>query len=58
MIHKGPYEDLPRSGERLVDFIKESGRRITGNAYVIDLFTYFMTEKEEDVMMRIAIQID
>lgn len=58
MIHKGPYEDLPRSGERLVDFIKQSGRRITGNAYVIDLFTYFMTKKEEDVMMRITIQID
>ncbi|MBL3538193.1 MerR family DNA-binding transcriptional regulator [Aminivibrio sp.] len=58
MIHKGPYEDLPRSGERLIGFIKESGRRITGNAYIIDLSTYFMTEKEEDVVMRIAIQID
>ena len=58
MIHKGPYEHLSRSGERLVDFIKESGRTITGNAYIIDLFTYFMTEKEEDFVMRIAIQIE
>jgi len=58
MIHKGPYEQLPCSGERLFDFIKESGRTITGNAYIIDLLTYFATKEEEDFVMQIAIQID
>jgi len=58
IVHKGPYEDLPLSGEKLLDFIKESGRTVTGNAYITDWLTYFMTEKEEDFVMRIAIQID
>lgn len=58
LIHKGSYENLPRSGEHLVDFIRQSGRTITGNAYSIEWPTYFVTEDEDDLVMQIAVQID
>lgn len=58
MIHKGPYEKLPRSGERLIEYIEKSGREITGNAYILDVLTYLATGNEDDFVVQISIQID
>ena len=57
MNHKGSYESLPASYEKLKSYITDSNLAITGNAYEYDLLSYIAVGDPEKYVIQIAIQI-
>lgn len=55
--HKGSYEAIEQSYQTLKNFIKKSGRSITGNAYEHELLNYLATGQAENYVIEISIQV-
>ena len=57
IIHKGNYEDTYISYNKLIEYIKNNGYEIVGNAYEECLLDFFTQENEENYLTRISIQV-
>lgn len=57
MIHKGSYESLPASYEKLKSYITANHMTITGNAYEYELLSYLAVGDPEKYVIQISIQI-
>ncbi|MEK4349148.1 MerR family transcriptional regulator [Paenibacillus sp. FSL P4-0184] len=56
MNHKGSYETLPASYEKLKSYIAENDLHITGNAYEYELLSYLAVGDPDKYVIQIAIQ--
>lgn len=57
MLHKGRYSQLPQSYEIMKEFIRKHGLRICGNSYEYDMVSYLATQKAEDYIIQISIEV-
>lgn len=57
MNHKGPYEALPESYEKLKSYIASNNLSIMGNAYEYELLSYLAVGDPDKYVIQIAIQI-
>ena len=57
LFHKGPYEELSLSYEKLREFIEDNQYRICGNAYEKDMLSYLAAENPQEYVIRISIQV-
>ncbi|MDQ0091204.1 DNA-binding transcriptional MerR regulator [Paenibacillus anaericanus] len=57
MNHKGSYESLPTSYEKLKSYMAANNLTITGNAYEYDLLSYIAVGDPDKYVIQIAIQI-
>lgn len=55
--HRGSYESVPASYEKLVGYIAKEHLCITGNAYEFELLGVSVTGKREQCVLQIAIQV-
>ena len=56
--HKGSYESMDSSYEKLKDFIKKQGFSICGNAYEHELLSYFAVPDPGEYVIQICIQVE
>lgn len=57
MLHHGYYNTLPESYSILFEYINKNCLEICGNAYQYDLINYLATDKEENYIIEISIQV-
>lgn len=57
MLHKGRYSQLPQSYEIMKEFIRRKGLRICGNAYEYDMINHLATQKMDNYIIQISIQV-
>jgi len=55
--HKGSYDTMYRSYERLIKGIKEQGYEICGNAYEVDLLSTLTSVNSDEYLKLISIQV-
>ncbi|RPK03073.1 MerR family transcriptional regulator [Priestia endophytica] len=55
--HKGAYKNIESSYHYIIDFIKSEGYAIEGNAYEEYLYDSLKTNKEEEYLTKISIQV-
>lgn len=55
--HQGPYDTIPVSFERLLDYIHKEGLTVIGNAYLYELLGFVSAKDPENYIVKIAIQI-
>lgn len=58
ILHHGYYNTLPASYAILFDYIGKNHLVICGNAYEYDLINYLATDKEENYIIEISIQVE
>lgn len=56
--HKGSYESLPVSYEKLKTYIAQNDRTVIGNAYEHELLSFMATGDPDGYVIQIAIQIE
>ena len=56
--HKGSYESMDGSYEKLKRFIEKKGLRICGNAYEHELLSYFAVPDPSQYVIQICIQVE
>ncbi len=57
MLYKGPFHEISRAYEHMLNFMKEQGVVISGNSYEYDMVTHLATEDARDYITEIAIQV-
>jgi DNA-binding transcriptional MerR regulator len=57
IYHKGSYDTIVASHEKLRRFINERGMKITGNAYVFELLGFLAVGDEEKYMVKISVGV-
>lgn len=55
--HYGPYDNLPQSYERLMEYIRSEGWTVQGNAYETELIGYICQPDAADYVIEIAIEV-
>lgn len=58
LFHKGAYDELTSSYEKLTKFILENDLIISGNAYEKDMLSYLAVGNPEQFVIKISIQVD
>lgn len=57
IAHKGTYESMPASYEKLKDYMAKKDLSIVGNAYEFELLGYMAVGDPEKYVLKIAIQV-
>ena len=55
--HYGSYQEISGTYERLIDFIREQGLTVRGNAYETELMGYIGVQDAADYVVEIAIEV-
>jgi DNA-binding transcriptional MerR regulator len=55
--HRGSYDNIVSSAEKLVEFIRVNGLAITGDAYVFELLGFLAVGDENKYLVKIAIGV-
>lgn len=58
IVHRGTYDSFSEAYQRLLDYIRERGLTICGNAYIFDLVSYLASNIEEKYIVQICIQVE
>lgn len=58
VVHKGYYNTIEKTYQKIYTYLKEAGYAIVGNAYEYELISHFTTKKNEDYKIQIAIQVE
>ena len=56
--HRGSYDSTPETYMRLMDYLKETGLTVRGDAYEDDLLDSFTQKREEEYLIRISIPVE
>jgi len=57
VFHKGFYNTMGKTCEKLLNFVKEVGWNVVGDLYEIDLISNFKTKNRDEYIMELSIQI-
>ncbi|UHA73302.1 MerR family transcriptional regulator [Paenibacillus sp. 481] len=57
MNHKGSYETMSETYSTIKKFIKNNGMAIYGNAYTVDLLSYFTEKNPNDYVIQISVEV-
>jgi len=57
LAHKGSYDTIPASYQKLKDFIASQNLKIAGKAYEYELLGYYAAQDPEDYVIEIAIEV-
>ena len=55
--HHGAYDSLPQSYDRLMDYIRQEGWTVRGNAYETELIGYICEQEAANYVIEIAIEV-
>ena len=58
MYHKGDYDTLHETYEKMKKLLDEQGYRIIGNLYEIDVIDYLSERNPDNYVLKIAIQVE
>ncbi|MDP4095695.1 MerR family transcriptional regulator [Paenibacillus sp. P96] len=55
--HRGSYETMSETYSLLKRFIKDNGMAVGGNAYTVDLLSYFTEKNPNDYVIQISVEV-
>ena len=58
ILHKGSYESMGRSYERLLGFIQKMGYQIAGDFYEYDILSHLATWNPEEYILSIQVRVE
>lgn len=56
--HRGSYDNIVTSADKLMDYIRMNGLKITGNAYIFELLGFLAVGDENKYLVKIAIAVE
>ena len=58
LVHRGDYNKVPQSFQKLKDYITAQNLRIIGNAYEYELLSYLATKDESQYVMKLMVRVE
>ena len=57
MIHKGSYEEIPHSLQKLKAYIDVQGLQIVGDVYEYELVSYLATKDTSQYVIKLEVRV-